>query len=346
MFDKRKAALESSSRSRFVYSLRAPEQSGALFASAKGVETMFVFKQPRPVNKKKKGKAAQDALDQLNAYLNAAEAEPVYWLCRLWGDQQKAMTYQALRESILSGQVDEKMLADWQAAYANFVKERLQPIWTESMAAGAERFAEKHPGLIFDPFAEGVQKWTQAHGAQWVTNVTDEARDAMAAMIDRATTGAWTADELSRAMRPLIGLTKPQATANLKYYEHVKASLLEHHPAMKPQAAEQKARESAMKYAARQQRQRAYTIATTELAYSYNKGADEGVRQAVEQGLMGKIRRVWSTAADEAVCPDCGALEGVSVDMDEMFQYHGHALDVPPAHPRCHCAVAYEETEN
>lgn len=307
---------------------------------------MFVFKRAQPVNKKKKGKAAQDALDQLNAYLAAAEAEPVYWLCRLWGDQQQAVTYKALRESILAGLVDEKIVADWQAAYANFVTERLQPDWTEAMQAGAERLAAKYPDLLFDPFAESVRQWTQAHGAQWVTNVTNEAREAMAAMIGRATTGTWTVGELSRAIRPLIGLTKPQAAANLNYYEHVKSRLLEQHPNMKTQTAEKRAREAAMKYAARQQRQRAHTIATTELAYSYNKGADEGMRQAAEQGLVGNLRRVWVTAANEAVCPHCGALDGVAIGMGEPFSYNGHALDVPPAHPRCHCAVAYEETEN
>lgn len=33
--------------------------------------------------RKSTSQAAQDALDQLNAFLNAAEPEPVYWLTRL-----------------------------------------------------------------------------------------------------------------------------------------------------------------------------------------------------------------------------------------------------------------------
>ena len=39
---------------------------------------------------KAQSKSAQDALDQLNAFLNASEPEPVYWLTRLWDDQQQA----------------------------------------------------------------------------------------------------------------------------------------------------------------------------------------------------------------------------------------------------------------
>ena len=51
---------------------------------------------------------------------------------------------------------------------------------------------------------------------------------------------------------------------------YLQAALLENNPTMKPETAAKRAREAAAKYAAKQHRQRAYTIATTELA-SYNK---------------------------------------------------------------------------
>ena len=54
----------------------------------------------RPILKAKKSQGAQDVLDRLNAFLNAAEPEPVYWLTRLWNDQQQAVTYKELREAI------------------------------------------------------------------------------------------------------------------------------------------------------------------------------------------------------------------------------------------------------
>ena len=106
---------------------------------------------------------------------------------------------------------------------------------------------------------EGIQNWTATHGAEWVTNISDDQREAITSMIDRATTGAWTGDELARAIRPLIGLTKPQALANLNYYEHLKATLLANNPTMKEATAAKAARDAAAKYAAKQHRQRAYT---------------------------------------------------------------------------------------
>ena len=188
----------------------------------------------RPILKAKKSKGAQDVLDRLNAFLNAAEPEPVYWLTRFWNDQQQAVTYKELREAIQSGHLDEKTLAAWQQDYANFVNEHLKGIWLDAAKAANASAEAAHPGFFYDPMGEGIQNWTTTHGAEWVTNISDEQREAMVSMIDRATTGAWTGDELARAIRPLIGLTKTQALANLNYYEHMKAALLENNPTMKP----------------------------------------------------------------------------------------------------------------
>ena len=60
----------------------------------------------------------------------------------------------------------------------------------------------------------------------------------------------------------------------------MKTKLKEQHPKMKPESVRNKARDAAIKYAERQHRQRAFDIAQTEMAFAYNRGADEGIRQA------------------------------------------------------------------
>ena len=91
---------------------------------------------------KKKSKAAQEVLDKLNAFLDATEPEPVYFLTRLWNDQQQAITYKELREAILNGYIDVKTIQAWQNDYANFVNEHLKPLWIEAMqAANADLMA-------------------------------------------------------------------------------------------------------------------------------------------------------------------------------------------------------------
>ena len=149
-------------------------------------------------------------------------------------------------------------------------------------------------------------------------------------------------------IRPCIGLTKPQAQANLKYYENMVKTLREQHPRMKAESIQKKARTAAMKYAERQHRQRADNIAQTEMAYAYNKGADESVRQAQEQKLIGEVIKRWSTSGDDMVCSLCSSLEGVEIGIDEEFSFKGIGTKVttdltPPAHPRCACAIEYIE---
>lgn len=305
----------------------------------------------RPIHKaKRKSKAAQDVLDKLNAFLDATEPEPVYFLTRLWNDKQQAITYKEMREAILNGYIDMKTIQAWQNDYANFVNEHLKPLWIESMQAANADLMAAHPDYFFDPMSQGVLKWINEHGAQWVTVIAEEQKEAISAMLQHAYSGAFTVDELARTIRATIGLNKVQAKANLNYYQHVKNTLLENNPGMKESTAQKKAQEAAARYAAKHHRQRAFTIATTEMAFAYNKGADEGIKQAQEQNLIGKVVKVWSTAADEGVCSICGALDGVEVEMGADFDFKGNELysgqkETPPAHPRCRCALLYVEKE-
>ena len=118
---------------------------------------------------------------------------------------------------------------------------------------------------------------------------------------------------------------------------------------MSQETIRRRAQEAAQKYAEKQHRYRAMTIAQTESAFAYNRGADEGIRQAQEQGLIGVVRKIWTTSGDAAVCDKCAALDGVEVGMDEVFNTGSRSLFdgqnlLPPAHPRCACAVQYVET--
>ena len=92
------------------------------------------------------------------------------------------------------------------------------------------------------------------------------------------------------------------------------------------------------------------TIAQTEMAFAYNRGADEGIRQAQAHGLMGGVKKRWCTSGDDRVCDICQAFEGMEIEMDKGFPFKGRSLFpgqdlLPPAHPRCACAVEYIEIE-
>lgn len=314
----------------------------------------------RPRIIKAKSRAQRDALRRLNTFLDTNNPKLVRILVRTWEDQQAAITYKELREAFVTGSMTADAFRAWENDYAVFFNNNLKGLLTSAATTGGQQTLKTLLSSIdlYTPMSTGIDNWITVHGAEWITQMSTESQEAVSAMIDYAAKGNITVDELSRITRATIGLTQPQSIANAKYYETVKANLKEKlltsNPKMKETTAEKqaakRAQESAARYAARQHRERAMMIAETELAYAYNKGADEAVQQAVDEGLLPKMRPQWSTAADEDVCSICAALDGVQIDLGGEFNYKGKTLysgqkKTPPAHPRCRCALCYIEAE-
>lgn len=312
---------------------------------------MIRFKKiiPVAIRKAKKSQGGQDALNKLNSFLNAASAEPAYFLQSMWGNQQNAITYKEIREAVMNGYMDEATLKAWQQDYSTMVSTKFAPTWISAMEAASQGIKDTHDGFYFDHSWTGITNWVKNHGAEFVTNSTQEQKNAINALVARAYSKGESAEELSRAIRPCIGLTERQAIANQNYYDHVKAELLKNNPGMKEATAAKKAQEAAAKYAAQQHRYRAQSIAQTELAFAYQHGEYEAVKMAQAQGYLGTVQKIWSTAYDDGVCGICNSLEGTAIGIDDDFPFKqnkmlfsGQRL-TPPAHPMCRCAVEYKE---
>lgn len=289
----------------------------------------------------RKTAAGEDVLRQLRAFLDTAEPELAAFLVHLWGYQGNAITYKALREAILRGDLDPAMVEAWQQDYVRFVRDHLSPAWDAAMEAAARNLA---PGVAwrFDPMGDGVRQWTENRAADFVTNCTTDQIEGLRAVVRMAATlETLGVDELARVIRPMVGLYHGQAVANLNYYNN----LLENG------VARDRARYLAAQYGGRQHRYRAFMISRTELAFAYNQGAYWGTKQAQEQGLLPEMVKEWSTAADERVCRVCGGLDGMQRGMDEPFPFETRLTDpavrqMPPAHPNCRCAVKFVEKED
>lgn len=287
-------------------------------------------------NIQKSTKSAR-VLRLLRSFLDANEPSLVRFLVNTWNAQGQAITYKELREAILAGDINPEWLEDWMQDYSRLVKAHIQPAWEKAIEAAVEEIRRQYPAFYFDPMADGVRAWATDHAAEFVTNVTTTQIEGIRAAVQRAAVlEDLSVDELARVIRPMVGLTKPQTVANMKYYETLRGN------GVPPK----RARESSIYYSARQHRTRAYTIARTELATAYNTGAHEGTKQAQAAGLIGEVVKVWSTADDERVCRICGELDGKEVGMDEEFDGISNSWSTrlhPPAHPGCRCGVMYVE---
>ena len=291
----------------------------------------------------RKTSAQRLALRQLYSFIDINQTRLARFLNNMWREQEQAITYKQIREAILAGEITPAMVESWQQSYSRFVSEHMLPKWEEAFRASAVELKNKYPAFAFDGTAENVRQWNMDNAARFVTNSTTEQIKGLRAAIRRATDltdAGMNVDELSRVIRPMVGLTDRQTRANLNYYQ----KLIDN--GMKPK----KAQEKSIRYSARQHRYRAQMIARTELAFSYNQGQFLAVKQAQEQNLMGKCRKQWVTADTERTCSDCISLDGKEIEMEEDFDIQTNLKGslikrCPPAHPHCMCAINYIEVE-
>lgn len=290
-------------------------------------------------------------LQRLERYLHDEQDEPIELLCGLWDDQKAALTYREIRDAIVAGDFTETLYDEFAQDYSIFIADRFASVWSQSLIAGAQAqpAIERLSSFHFETQSPGVAHWINERSAQFVTRCSDQQKEAIRALLANKVVESHTVDELARLIRPCIGLTAAQSAATVKYYDSVLSALKSEHPRMKAESARRKALTATSRYAEKAHRYRAITIAQTELATAYNQGADEGIRQAQEESLLGPMKKVWRTSGDDGVCDMCSALDGVEIGMDDSFAFPGKLLFpeykmLPPAHPRCGCAVEYIES--
>lgn len=291
---------------------------------------------------------AKQALRQLRSYLNPEEPGLVRFLCRTWNMQSTAITYKEIREAILSVRLGADVdglsffrdaMEEWTQDYSTHVLNTVKPAWESALRAGAKSVEKKVYDWKYTGQEEGIASWIESSSATFVTNSTETQLEALKHAVSRtAKYQDMSVDTLSHAVRPMVGLNKQQTERNLKYFE----SMIEEGVSKKV------ALKRAARHAEELHRERAYTIARTELAFAYNHGEDMAIRQAQKDGYLGQMKKQWITADDERVCKICGGLDGVIIEMDAKFEfrtkltYEGVKLTAP-AHPRCRCVVIYVE---
>jgi SPP1 gp7 family putative phage head morphogenesis protein len=83
---------------------------------------------------------------------------------------------------------------------------------------------------------------------------------------------------------------------------------------------------------------RAQMIAVTEVTRAF--AASEQIYQTMLDDAGIATVREWLTSEDETVCPICGALNGKTAELGEVFvDDDGNTYDNPPAHVNCRCGV-------
>lgn len=272
----------------------------------------------------------QQILNRLDSFIDETNPKLASFLTRQWTSQQNAITYKELREAIFAGHLDQKYLAKWQQDYSRFVVNHYAPLAQQAIDSAAKTLNDAYGGTLRDPQSGLISSFIDNRGGKLIREVSEDQYKAINTLVRQASlTDTMTVDDLARSIRPCVGLTQRQAQATKNYYDNLIQQGYTPKQARKMQAV----------YAERMHRERALTIATTEMSFAYNSSMDELVRQRIRDGIYAPgVKKKWITGRDERVCDVCGKMDNVEVDLDMPFP---GGVMIPPAHPRCRCSVNY-----
>jgi len=186
------------------------------------------------------------------------------------------------------------------------------------LAAGIVGFETVLEGVAKDRVLRFVELEWQKRGASLITKINNEQREVLQFVLNYYMTAEPVSPyDLSRKLRPFIGLTEPQAQRLQKLAEELSKEMS---PAQVQKALE--------KYSQQMIRYRAKVIARTELNYAYNHGAIANMND-ITAGADIKVKKVWLTTEDDRLCEECMAMDGKEADLNGSFG----EVDAPPLHP-------------
>lgn len=242
----------------------------------------------------------------------------------------------ALAEAAINGQmVTADMLIDTAALPADL--QRAVDTLTLAFNEAAHAAAAKLPiGAVmrFDAVNPLAVAAARAAAADLIVGVDASVRAAIRASVEQALVDGLTRRQLSQLIRPIIGLTPQQARAVMAYRQSLIDLELR---------SEIVARRSA-DYAMKKLRERARTIARTELITAANRGARAAWSQAQQEGLLpATVKRRWTVTPDDRLCQRCMAMDGQTVGINEPFTSpEGLSVPDPGLHPNCRCVAVIE----
>jgi len=255
---------------------------------------------------------------------------------RLWRDWRDALAGAGVAALVQAGTVQPRLRDAWLDAAQAWYNDRLKPELEGALRFAGERiigtYNRRTKAAAFNATLARILDWTREHGGELIRQLTEgQAATINVLLQHQVFMGITSPAELSRRLKPMIGLLRREGMAVLRYEAELLAQGL---PPTKVSAMS--ARYSDFLLGARAER-----IARTELCFAFEFGQMESIRQIQEAGLVSDVQKEWMTAGDDRMCPDCAALDGETVGLDEEFS---GGVKVPPLHSGCRCDVGYSAT--
>ena len=288
-------------------------------------------------------------------------------------EKATARTIEALLVSLRANLPQDEVLRLLEAGHVFDLEDRIP--WADVFAMPlaksmgddtAERFlatmvdAAAAPELftIVNPYAVAAAR---QQAADLVVAVRDSTRKAVRHIVTSSVRGRYTPAQAARLIANVVGLDPRRAQA-LANYEAAMRQVVEgrasrstlRRAGMRLPDTRRGVDHAVSRYSSRLLRDRAETIARTEVMRAANRGLQESWAEAARRGLMDVhvVRREWVVTYDDRTCEACAPMGGQVVGFDAPFvsslrRVGGEDVPVPvptttvtpPLHPRCRCTM-------
>jgi hypothetical protein len=272
--------------------------------------------------------SGQDNLAGLRRYLGKKEPGVIAAALGFWKRQGGLLSQADIDRMISTLVAPSGILKAWEKMNEEFVREEISPEHIDALEFSAKDIEQRIRRIQQKadlPTTEAIRKWLATQAGALITRLDAEIRLSINGILRAGVIETPLSPyQLSKLIRPLIGLTDRWSKAVLNRYNTLLGSGMD--------AA--KALAEADKYATFLHKVRGMNIARTELAEAYNEGQLSALKETGEA-----IKKRWATADDERVCPICADMDGEERDLNAEFSC---GKQRPPAHPGDRCSLEYE----
>lgn len=279
-----------------------------------------------------------DELDMHLRYLyHLTEEQQKRWAAALKRHRDKLkqdVTEADIRMAVEGGSPDTVLdRMAWSEADAAFVVDSGALLAQQLEVAAKAEINRLRLDMRFDLDNPYVFQWIDSHAAELVTQVSNETKKAIAAVIRGAFEQGDPPRKAAMAIRPLVGLTERDSKAVMNYWRTV---------ASDGNRTARTASDMADTYGRRLHRRRAELIARTETINASAAGSRFSFEQAQAQGLTlpGSMQEWIAAVESKRTCPRCLAMDGQRVPIGQPFQSDIGPIMGPTLHPACRCAVS------
>lgn len=279
----------------------------------------------------------------MRQFLNRNEGDLSKGALKLWKEQYEKLSQSDIKRIAKNAEIYDDMIKLWNDNYADFINNTVAPKWEEAIIIAGDKIAEevskqfmKSAERIFaySQVGKRMTEWIQYRSGELISGLTKTQLNAMRIVLKQyVIDNPIPPRELSAIIRNTIGLTTTQAQALVNFRNTISGE------GLSGEVVERQVE----RYAQFLHKKRADVIARTELSYAWNFGQYDAILEGRDRGYInGKVVKEWITAHDERLCPFCGAMDGLIIDLEGTFPTaNGTTAFVPPAHQQCRCTVGY-----